>query len=52
MPTVIGLTTKSKLSVLWFVEDERQWPWDPGGCYSNNLVKGDILFSDCVVSAG
>ena len=23
---------KSKLSVLWFVEDERQWPWDPGGC--------------------
>ena len=23
---------KPKLSVLWFVEDERQWPWDPGGC--------------------
>ena len=23
---------KQKLSVLWFVEDERQWPWDPGGC--------------------
>ena len=23
---------KPNLSVLWFVEDERQWPWDPGGC--------------------
>ena len=23
---------KPKLSVLWFVEDEQQWPWDPGGC--------------------
>ena len=23
---------KSKMSVLWLVDDERQWPWDPGGC--------------------
>ena len=23
---------KPKLPVLWFVEDEQQWPWDPGGC--------------------
>ena len=23
---------KPKLSVVWFVEDELQWPWDPGGC--------------------
>ena len=23
---------KPKVSVLWFVKDEQQWPWDPGGC--------------------
>ena len=23
---------KPKLSVLWLVKDEQQWPWDPGGC--------------------
>ena len=23
---------KSKMSVLWLVDDERQWPWDPNGC--------------------
>ena len=23
---------KPKLSVQWFVKDEQQWPWDPGGC--------------------